>query len=111
MPGSKELVKQPSKELMTLPRARKLLNEKVKQLSWQVDKEVLEPVLQVTAATLIPNLQYNPQGNEKRLEQINQQYPSTVLSFNPGDVFIPFRKIIDEKDSLLMNAYLGQRNP
>lgn len=111
MPGSKELVKQPSKDLMTLPQARKLLNVKVKQLSWQVDKEVLEPVLQITAATLIPNLQYNPQGNEKRFEQINQQYPSEVLSFHPGDVFIPFRKIIDEKDSLLINAYLNQRNP
>ena len=47
MPGSKELVKQPSKDLMTLPQARKLLNVKVKQLSWQVDKEVLEPVLQI----------------------------------------------------------------
>ena len=45
-PNSAGMVTHPVDELITLEKARFLLEEKVRQLFWQVDKKVLDPVLQ-----------------------------------------------------------------
>ena len=92
-------------DLISLEKARFTLEEKVRQLFWQVDKRVLDPVLQVSIATLKPNLIYDEKENERRLDKINSEFPSKVVSYKPGDVLVPFRKILNEKDILLLAAY------
>jgi putative nucleotidyltransferase with HDIG domain len=95
-------------DLITIERARYLVEEKVRQLFWQVDKRVLDPVLRICLTTLQPNLKYDQEGNEHRLENINREFPSGIVTYNPGDVLVPFRKILNEKDILLLNAYQKQ---
>jgi putative nucleotidyltransferase with HDIG domain len=95
-------------DVITLEEARYLIEEKVRQLFWQVDKGVLDPVLRICLTTLLPNLKYDQKENERRLEKINREFPSGVVSYKPGDVLVPFRKILDEKDILLLNAYQQQ---
>ena len=92
-------------DLIALEKARFIMEEKVRQLFWQVEKRVLDPVLQVSLATLEPNLKYDQEENERRLERINREFPSKMVSFEPGDVLVPFRKILNEKDVLLLAAY------
>jgi putative nucleotidyltransferase with HDIG domain len=92
-------------DLIALEKARFIMEEKVRQLFWQVEKRVLDPVLQVSLATLEPNLKYDQKENERRLERINREFPSKMVSFEPGDVLVPFRKILNEKDVLLLAAY------
>jgi len=105
MPNSNGTVTHPVDDLITLGKARFLLEEKIRQLFWQVDKRVLEPVVRVSLATLQPNLKYDQIENERRLDTINREFPSRVVSYNQGDVLVPFRKILSEKDALLLDAY------
>jgi hypothetical protein len=84
------------------------MEEKVRQLFWQVDKRVLDPVLKVCMTTLQPNLKYDPIENERRLDKINQEFPSGIVSYKPGDVLVPFQKILNAKDILLLDAYQKQ---
>ena len=105
MPNSIGTVTHPVEDLITLEKARFLLEEKIRQLFWQVDKRVLDPVVRVSQATLQPNLKYDHKENERRLEKINREFPSRVVSYNQGDVLIPFRKILSDKDVLLLDAY------
>ena len=105
MPNSNGTVKHPADDLITLEKARFLLEEKIRQLFWQVDKRVLDPVVRVSLATLQPNLKYDQKENERRLDTINREFPSRVVSYNRGDVLVPFRKIMSEKDVLLLDAY------
>jgi putative nucleotidyltransferase with HDIG domain len=98
-------VTHPVADLMTLEKARYLLEEKVRQLFWQVDKRVLDPVVQVSRATLLPNLEYDREENERRLDIINREFPSQMVLYKPGDVLVPFHKILSEKDVLLLDAY------
>jgi hypothetical protein len=95
-------------EMITLEKARFLLEEKVRQLFWQVDKQVLDPVLQVSLATLQPNMEYDQLENQRRLDQIALEFPSQTVTYRPGDVLVPFRKVLTEKDVLLLNAYQQQ---
>jgi len=92
-------------DLMSLEKARFLLEEKVRQLFWQVDKSVLDPVLQISLATLQPNVEYDQRENEQRLEKIKLEFPSQIVSYQPGDVLVPFRKILNDKDVLLLDNY------
>ncbi len=99
------IVPHPASELITLEDARRALQEKVRQLFWQVKKGLLEPVLQVSAATLLPNLKYDQIENDRRIEQIIRQYPSKLVKYKPGDVLVPFKKTLREKYYLLLDDY------
>ncbi len=108
-PNSAGTVTYPVDELMTLEKARSQLEEKVRQLFWQVDKSVLDPVVQVALATLQPNLEYDQNENERRLDTINREFPSRIVEYKPGDVLVPFRRILNEKDLLLLASYQKYR--
>jgi len=105
MPNSNGTVTHPVDDLITLEKARFLLEEKILQLFWQVDERVLDPVVRVSLATLQPNLKYDQEENERRLDRINREFPSRVVTYNQGDVLIPFRNILTERDVLLLDAY------
>jgi len=107
-PNSDSRVTHPVDDLITIEKARYLMEEKVRQLFWQVDKGVLDPVLRICLTTLQPNLEYDQKENERRLEKIRHEFPSGVVSYKPGDVLVPFRKILNEKDILLLTAYQQQ---
>ncbi|MBT8373114.1 MAG: HDIG domain-containing protein [Deltaproteobacteria bacterium] len=104
-PNSAGIVTHPVDELIALEKARFLMEEKVRQLFWQVDKKVLDPILQVSLATLLPNLKYDQKENERRLEKIDREYPSKIVTYKPGDVLVAFRKIANDKDVRLLAAY------
>jgi membrane-associated HD superfamily phosphohydrolase len=99
------IVVHPAGEVITLNEARLTLHEKVNQLFWQVDKEVLNPVLQISVLTLQPNLKYDHKENDRRIENIILRYPSNVIPYKPGDILVPFRKVLGEEDVLLLAAY------
>jgi cyclic-di-AMP phosphodiesterase PgpH len=103
-------VTHPVNELITLENARFLLDEKIRQLFWQVDKRVLDPIVQVSQATLQPNLTFDQKENEQRLEKINGEFPSKIVDYKPGDVLVPFHKILNEKDLLLLASYQKYRH-
>jgi putative nucleotidyltransferase with HDIG domain len=107
-PNSEGTVTHSVDDLITIEKTRYLVEEKVRQLFWQVDERVLDPVLRICLTTLQPNLQYDQKVNQRRLEKINREFPSGVVSYKPGDVLVPFRKILNEKDILLLNAYQVQ---
>jgi len=94
-----------SEDAITIQEARLALQEKVKQLFWQVDKRVLDPVLEISAATLLPTLKYDEQENARRIEEIIRSYPSKLIVYKPGDVLVPHRKLVSEQDALLVAAY------
>jgi putative nucleotidyltransferase with HDIG domain len=104
-PNSAGAVVHPVDDLISLQKARLLLEDKIRHLFWQVDKRILNAVVQVSLATLQPNLEFDQPENERRLDKINRQFPSQLVSYNPGDVLVPFRKILNEKDVLLLAAY------
>jgi putative nucleotidyltransferase with HDIG domain len=93
-------------DLISLEKARLLLQERAGTLFWQVDKRVLDPVLQISMNAMAPNLVYDEAENAKRLESIVSQYPAANKPFVPGDVLIPCGKQPSEEDLLLMQAYL-----
>ncbi len=107
-PNSEGSVPHPVDDLITIGKARFLVEEKVRQLFWQVDKRVLDPVLRICLTTLQPNLKYDTEENERRLDKINREFPSGIVAYEPGDVLVPFRKILNDKDILLLNAYKQQ---
>jgi len=96
-------------ELTSLETAQLSLAQKVKELFWQVNPAILDPVLQMAQATLLPNLVYDQKENARRLEEIHRQYPVDTLRFQPGEILIPFRKVLNEQDVLLLNAYQKQQ--
>ncbi len=105
VPNSIGTVMYPVDDLITLEKARSLLEEKVRQLFWQVDDGVLDPAIRVAVATLQPNLEYDEKENERRLDKITREFPSTVVDYARGDVLVPFHKVLNEKDVQLLNAY------
>lgn len=92
-------------EVITLEEAKLVLQEKVKQLFWQVDRDILNQLIQIVLGTLQPNLNYDQKENHRRIEEIIRQYPSKVINFKPGDILVPFQKALSEKDALLLDAY------
>jgi putative nucleotidyltransferase with HDIG domain len=107
-PNRDGTVTRPIDDLITIAKARYLMDNKVRQLFWQVDKRVLDPLLRICLTTLQPNLKYDQKENDRRLEEINRQFPSGVVSYKPGDVLVRFRKILNETDILLLSAYRKQ---
>jgi putative nucleotidyltransferase with HDIG domain len=99
----------PIEELISVEKARVLMQQKVQQLFWQVNDSVLDPVLEICQATLLPNLKYDHKENAHRLEKIQHQYPIQILRFQPGDILIPLRKRLNEQDVLLLNAFQKQQ--
>ncbi len=104
-PDPAGIVVHPAGDVITLNEARLVLHEKVNQLFWQVDKGVLDPVLQISLLTLLPNLKYDHKENDRRIENIIRRYPSNVIPYKPGDILVPFRKALSEEDVLLLTAY------
>ena len=104
-PNSAGSVTHPVNDLIPLEKAQLLLEDKIRQLFWQVDKRVLNPIVRVSLSTLQPNLEYDQPVNERRLERIKLEFPSRMVSYRPGDVLVPFRKTLNEKDVLLLASY------
>jgi putative nucleotidyltransferase with HDIG domain len=96
-------------ELTSLETARLSLQQKVKQLFWQVNESILDPVLKISQATLLPNLVYDQKENARRLNKIHRQYPLETLRFQAGEILIPFHKVLNEQDVLLLNTYQKQQ--
>jgi putative nucleotidyltransferase with HDIG domain len=95
----------PVAEITTLAKARLDLQERVHQLFWQVAPNILNPVLLISLSTLQPNLVYDQKENDRDIKEIIQQFlPSQTITYQPGDVLVPFRKVLDEKDVLLLGA-------
>jgi hypothetical protein len=88
-------------ELVSLETARLSLQQKVKQLFWQVKESIQDPVLKIAQATLLPNLVYDQKENARRLDKIHRQYPVETLHFQAAEILIPFRKVLSELDVLL----------
>ena len=99
------IVALPTEDVITLQDARLALQEKVNHLFWQVDKRVLDPVLQISFATLVPTLKYDEKENARRIEEIIRSYPSQLIVYKPGAVLVPCRKVLSERDALLVAAY------
>jgi putative nucleotidyltransferase with HDIG domain len=99
----------PVNELISLEKARSSMQQKVEQLFWQVNKSVLDPVLKICQATLLPNLEFDEKENAQRLEKIQRQYPIETLTFQPGAILVPFHKRLSEKDVLLLTAFQKQQ--
>ena len=103
--NSEGTVVYPVNRLISLENARIMLDKKIRQLFWQVDKRVLNPIVQLSQATLGPTLEYDRKENARRLDNINRQFPSQMMSYKAGDVLVPFGKILTGKDVLLLNDY------
>ena len=99
------IVALPTEDVITIEDARLSLQEKVKQLIWEVDKRVLDPVLEISLATLVPTLKYDEKENARRIEEIVRSYPSQLIVYKPGAVLVPYRKLLSERDALLVAAY------
>jgi putative nucleotidyltransferase with HDIG domain len=95
----------PVMEITTLAKARLALQERVRQLFWQVDPNILNPVLQISLSTLQPNLVYDQKENDREIKEVIQQsLPSQVITYRPGDILVPFRQVLNEKDVLRLGA-------
>jgi putative nucleotidyltransferase with HDIG domain len=105
-PKPKGIVAHPTNEVLTVEQARLMLQDKANQLFWEVDKSVLNPVIEISQSALLPNLKYDQRENNRRIEEIIRRYPSKVIHYDPGDILVPFRKVITEEDLLLVDSYL-----
>ncbi|MDH3882703.1 MAG: HDIG domain-containing protein [Desulfobacterales bacterium] len=99
----------PIDELISLDKARFSMEQKVQRLFWQVNESILNPVLKICQATLLPNLEFDHKENARRLDKIQRQYPIQTLRFQAGDILIPLRKQLNEQDVLLLNAFQKQQ--
>ena len=99
----------PIDELISLEKARFSMQQKVQRLFWQVNDSILDPVLKICQATLLPNLEFDNKENARRLDKIKRQYPIQSLRFQAGDILIPLRKQLNEQDVLLLNAFQKQQ--
>jgi putative nucleotidyltransferase with HDIG domain len=63
----------------------------------------------MSQATLLPNLEYDQNENARRLDKIHRQYPIETLRFQAGQILVPFRKVLNEQDVLLLNTYQQQQ--
>ena len=91
-------------KIITLEQARADLRDRVYELFGQVDPKILNPVLQISLATLQSNLKYDQIDNARGIDEIMKQYPSEIITYKPENVVIPFRKVLNDKDILLLAA-------
>lgn len=99
----------PISELVSLAEARILMQEQANRLFWQVDPRVLDPVLNLSMTTLAPNLTYEQNENNRRIEKIVRRYPNKTLHYAVGDILVPFGKEPGEEGELLLKAYAADR--
>ena len=104
-PEPKRIVAHPTEEVITLEQARFKLQSKVNKLFWQVEEGILNPALLISLSTLMPNLKYDQKENERRIEEIVRRYPSEVIHYKPGDVLVPFRRVLSQEDLLLLISH------
>lgn len=95
----------PATEFTTLEEARQDLKKKISQVFWQVDRNVLDPVIQISLKMLSANLAYDQHENDRRIEEIIRRYPSKIVQYRPGEVLVPFHKVMTEEDVLLLGAH------
>ena len=74
-PEPTSIVVHSTNEVITLEAAKVLLEEKVNQLFSQLDSDVLNPLLEISLSTLLPNLEYGQAENNKRIKRILERYP------------------------------------
>lgn len=96
-------------ELISLAEARILMQEQANRLFWQVDPRILDPVLNLSLTTLTPNLAYEQNENNRRIEKIVQRYPSKILRYTTGDILVSCGKMPGEDGELLLKAYSAER--
>jgi putative nucleotidyltransferase with HDIG domain len=99
----------PVDDLISPAEARILMQEQANRLFWQVDPRVLDPVLNLSLTTLVPNLTYEHNENNRRIDKIVQRYPTKTLKFAVGDILIPIGKKPGEEGKLLLDAYVQDR--
>jgi putative nucleotidyltransferase with HDIG domain len=107
-PGTNETAIYAVENITTLEEARFSMQAKIRQLFWQVDKRVLDPLIQIAIVTIVPNLAYDHIRNENRLEHLNQQFPSKIIEFEPGDVVVSFKRVLQDEDVRLLTDYQKQ---
>jgi putative nucleotidyltransferase with HDIG domain len=106
--GSNETAVFAIDDVTTLEKARFSMQTKIHQLFWQVDKKILDPMVQMSIATLEPNLIYDQFVNQRRLEKLDRQFPTKTINYRPGDVLVAAKKIITEEDVRLLTSYRKQ---
>jgi putative nucleotidyltransferase with HDIG domain len=104
-PEPSGMVTHPVSELITLEAARASLLEKSRQLFWQVDGDILAPIVEVAEQALQANMKYDQAENDARIEEIIGRYPSKVIEYRPGMTLLPLGKTLSEEDTLLLAAY------
>lgn len=109
-PEPKGIVAHPKDEILTLKQSRLMLQDEAAKLFWQVDKGILNPVIEILQSALLPTLRYDKDENNRRIEEIISRYPSKVIHYQPGDVLVPFRKVLNEEDLLLIVSHLEFAN-
>jgi membrane-associated HD superfamily phosphohydrolase len=82
----------PAEEVVTLEQARGTLQNKISQVFWQVDRSILDPIVQLVLANMVPNLKYDHVENDRRIEEIIRRYPSMTVPYAPGEVIVPSGK-------------------
>lgn len=103
-PAPMGTVAYPAARFLTIKQAREQLRRQAEKIFWQIDKQVLDPVIAIASASLAPNLIYDQKENERRIEEIVQRYPSNVIHYDAGQVLVPVRKTLTEADVLLLAA-------
>jgi putative nucleotidyltransferase with HDIG domain len=109
-PVSNETAMYAVENISTLEQARLSMQTKIRQLFWQVDHRILDPLIQISISTLLPNLTYNPKENEKRLAKLDRQFPSQTIEYKPSDILVPSGKFLSEDDVRLLSRYQHQTN-
>ena len=104
-PEPSGMVTHPVRELITLEAARGSLMEKSRQLFWQVDEDILAPVVDIAVRALQANMHYDQAENDARIEEIIRRYPSKVIEYRPGMILIRVGKTLSEEKVLLLAAY------
>ena len=104
-PEPKGIVAHPTDEIITLEQARLMLQDESSKLFWQVDKDILDPVLEILQSTILPTLEYDLKENNRRIDEIVRRYPSKLIRYQPGDILVPFRKVLNEEDLLLIVSH------
>jgi putative nucleotidyltransferase with HDIG domain len=107
-PNPTGVIAYPAEEVITLAEAKLKLRQKAKSLFWQLDDRIMDSLVEISLATISPNLKYNQRENKKRIDKIIQQYPSRIVTYRPGDVLVPIRKVLSDQDMLILRAYLEE---
>ena len=103
-PAPMGTVAYPAARFLTVKQACKLLRRQAEKVFWQVDPKVLDQVTGIASSGLAPNLVYDQKENERRIEEITQRYPFSVIHYDSGQVLVAVRKTLTEEDELLLAA-------